>query len=336
MDVRDSTTGDGLAAGRYWNARSRFWRPHEGVRFVLSRLAQGLLVIIGAITTSFVLIHLTGNPAEVLAGGVMSKEQVHQLSVRLGYERPLLVQFIDYLTKVAGGDLGESFRYQERAITPVMQALPNTLLLVGGATLFACAVAIPMALFSVRRRETLGERALRRILIMGQGTPEYWLGLMLVLVFAVRLGWLPSLGLSGPSSAILPIITLGIPPASMFSRLLRANLLDIMGSDFVIALRSKGMTELEILLHHVLRNALVPFVTFVALEVGWLVGGTIIVENVFVWPGIGTLVLSAVEARDLPVIQAIMIVVAVSYVILNLIVDVLMMWIDPRIPIDGT
>jgi ABC-type dipeptide/oligopeptide/nickel transport system permease component len=302
-----------------------------GIRYASSRLAQGLLVVFGAITISFVLIHLTGNPAEVLAGGQMSREQVAQLSKQLGYERPLVVQYFDYLGNVARGDLGDSFRFQEPAIKSVSHALPRTLLLVGTTILVACAFAIPAAVFSVRRRESLPDRALRRGLILGQGMPEFWLALILVLLFSVKLGWLPSIGLDGPRSLILPVATLALPLTAMLVRLLRAELLDIMTSDFVVALRSKGLTENSILLRHGLRNALIPFVTFLALQIGWLIGGTIIVENVFVWPGIGTLALSAVQVRDLTVIQAIVIIVAVSYVILNLLVDLVMMWIDPRI-----
>jgi peptide/nickel transport system permease protein len=301
------------------------------VRYVLGRLAQGVVIVFGAITVSFVLAHLSGNPAEVLAGGSMSEEQVRQLSHQLGYDRPALVQYFDYIGDVARGDLGHSFRFQEPAVNSVLTALPKTLQLIAAAIIAACAVAIPIAIFSVRRRESIADRAVRRGLIVGQGLPEFWLGLILVLIFAVQLGWLPSLGYSGFESLVLPAATLAIPLTAMLVRLLRANLLDIMTSDFVVALRAKGLSELDILRRHGLRNALVPFVTFLALQVGWLIGGTIIVENVFVWPGIGTLALQAVQTRDLTVIQAIVVIVAASYVVLNLAVDLFMTWIDPRI-----
>jgi peptide/nickel transport system permease protein len=314
--------------------RAKGRRRHEvrgGLRYFTSRLAQGLIVIFGAITISFFLIHLTGNPAEVIAGGILDPKQVHELSERLGYERPLMVQYLDYLGHVVRGNLGTSIRYQEPAAKSVFGALPYTLILVGGAIVVACTVALPIAIFSVRRRESMSDRVLRSTLIMGQGTPEYWLGVMLVLVFAVQLGWLPSIGYSGFASIILPILTLAIPPTAMLVRLLRANLLDVMNADFVVALRAKGLTENEILLRHGVRNSLASTLTFLALEIGWLVGGTIIVETVFVWPGIGSLALSAVAARDLPVIQAIMIVVAVSYVLLNFAVDAAIFAIDPRV-----
>jgi peptide/nickel transport system permease protein len=327
LGLLDSPAAPGATALRQRPLRGR----SSAVRYVLGRVAQGLVIVFGAVTISFVLAHLSGNPAEVLVGGQMSQEQVDQLSHRLGYDRPLLVQYFDYIGKVVRGDLGESFRYQEPAVDSVFTALPRTLLLVAGAILVACAIAVPTAVYSVLRRESLGDRVLRRTLIAGQGIPEFWLGLILVLVFAVWLQWLPSIGFSGFRSLILPVVTLAIPLSSLLVRLLRANLLDIMMSDFVVALRAKGLSELEILRGHALRNALVPFVTFLALQIGWLIGGTIIVENVFVWPGIGTLALSATQVRDLPVIQAIVIVVAVGYVLLNLAVDLLMLAIDPRI-----
>jgi peptide/nickel transport system permease protein len=161
--------------------------------------------------------------------------------------------------------------------------------------------------------------------------PEFWLGLLLILIFAVWLGVLPSLGFDDWTSPILPIVTLALPLSSILTRLLRSQLLDIMTSDFVVALRAKGLTEREILVRHALQNALSPFITYIALQVGWLVGGTVVVESVFTWPGLGALALSAAKTRDLQVLQAIVILIAVGYVGFNLLADLLVIWIDPRI-----
>lgn len=311
---------------------SRASRTHgANGRYLLARVAQGVIVVVGALVISFGLTQITGNPAEVLAGGAMSDEQVQLLSKQLGYERPVVEQFTDYFSSAAVGDFGTSFRFGEPALTTVLQALPKTLLLVAGAIVVASAVAVPTAVFSVLRRESRTDRALRSFVIVGQGIPEFWLGLLLTLVFAVWLGWLPSLYEPGVLAYILPTVTLAVPLAAMLIRLLRADLLDIMTRDFIVALRGKGIAEREIVTRHALRNAVIPFITFLALQVGWLIGGTIIVEAVFVWPGIGTLALSAVETRDLPVVQAIVVVVATAYVLLNLAVDLLVMWVDPRI-----
>jgi ABC-type dipeptide/oligopeptide/nickel transport system permease component len=303
------------------------------VRYVASRLAQGVVIVFGALTVSFVLAHLSGNPAEVFAGGMMSREQVQQLSHQLGYDRPLSVQYVDYIGHAVRGNLGRSFRFEEPAIRPVLHALPRTLVLVVGAILVSSALALPAAMLSVLRRESLADRAVRRFLMLLQGFPEYWLGLVLVLLFSVQLKWLPSLGNSGFKSVILPVVTLALPLVPILMRLLRGNLLDIFASDFVVALKGKGLSSREILLRHGLRNASVPFLTFLGLQIGWLISGTIIVENIFAWPGIGLLSLSAVQARDVTVIQTIVVVVAVSFVLLNLAVDLLVMAIDPRIRI---
>lgn len=308
----------------------RAW-GHWQVRFIAGRLAQSVLVLFGAVTVSFLLVHLTGNPAQVIAGGMVSQAQVHRLSAQLGYNRPLLVQYADFIGKTARGDFGYSFRYHEPAITPVLQALPNTLILVFGAIGLGAMIAVPLAVLSVLRRDSALDGMLRRALILGQGVPEYWLGLLLLLAFAIKLHLLPSLGFHSPESVILPIVTLAVPPASMFTRMLRGGLLDFADSALYVALRSKGLPDTEILFRHGLRNALPPFLNFVGLELGWLVGGTIIAETVFVWPGIGYLLLSAVSSRDLLVIQSIIVIVAVGYVLINLAVDVIVAAIDPRV-----
>ena len=242
-----------------------------------------------------------------------------------------LVQFGDYLWHLVRGDLGESFRFHQSAAALVLEALPRTLLLVVGAIALATAVALPVSIFSVLKREAALDRLIRRSLIVGQGIPEFWLGLVLVLIFAARLNWLPSLGFTDWKAAILPIVTLALPLSAILTRLLRIQLLDIMRLDFVITLRAKGLTESEILFHHVLLNALIPFVTFLALQIGWLVGGTLVVEAVFTWPGLGVLALSSVKTRDLQVLQAIVILVALVYVVVNLIADLIVLRIDPRI-----
>jgi glutathione transport system permease protein len=302
-----------------------------GVPYLLGRLAQGVIVVFGAATVSFLLVHLTGNPAQVLGGANLNQDQVKILSHQLGYDRPLVQQYFSYLGGVLHGDFGDSFRFGEPAIDSVMRALPDTLLLVACAIALACAVSVPVAVYSALRREHFSDKAMRWLIIIGQGLPDFWLSLLFILLFAVHLGWVPSLGYTGFSSLILPVVALALPLMATFVRLLRGNLLDIMASDFVVAMRAKGLSELDILLRHALRNALVPFLTVLGLQVGWLIGGTLIIENVFVWPGNGTLLLQAVQTRDLTIVQAIVVIVAVSWVVINLAVDLLIVAIDPRI-----
>jgi peptide/nickel transport system permease protein len=274
---------------------------------------------------------MTGDPAAVIAAGQLSSDQVAILSHQLGYDRPLLVQYATYVGGLFVGDFGLSIRYQTSALGIVIEALPNTLLLVACSIGVTIAIAIPTSIYSVLHRDSLFDRALRRALIMLQGIPEYWAAMMLVLVFAVGLRWLPSIGFKDPRALILPTVALAAPMISSFVRLVRATLLDVMGSDFVLAVRSKGISDREIVVRHGLRNVLPAFLTLLVLYIGWLIGGTLIIETIFVWPGVGTVLTNAVKVRDLPVIQAVVIVIAIAVVLLNLIVDLLILAIDPRV-----
>jgi len=302
------------------------WLTYAG-----SRLLQGLFVIFGAVTISFILVNMIGDPASVLAGGQLSHEQVANLSHQLGYDRPVVDRYIAYVGGLLHGDLGVSIRYGTSALGLVLAVLPATLLIVIGAISLACAIAIPVSVLSVLRRGSYMDSATRRTLIVFQAIPEFWFALMLAMVFAVALRWLPSMGFTSPTALILPIIAIALPLVSSLVRLLRATLLDVMASDFVLALRAKGISDREIVVRHGLRNVMSPFLTLLALHLGWLIGGTLIIETIFVWPGVGTLLVNAVKVRDLPVIQAVVILIAVATVILNLVVDLLIMAIDPRI-----
>ena len=299
--------------------------------YIAARLMQGLFVVFGAITISFVLVHLAGDPATAIAGGQLPSSQVARLSHQLGYDRPILVQYFSYVVGVLHGDLGQSIRYQTPVLPIVLQALPNTLILVFCAIALACLVAFPTAIYGVLHRGSIFDRAVRRFLILLQGIPEFWAAMLLVLVFAVVLRWLPGIGFTAPQSLILPTIALAAPMISSYVRLLRATLLDVMGSDFVLALRAKGLSDRTIVLRHGIRNVLPAFLTLLVLYIGWLIGGTVIIETIFVWPGVGTLLVNAVHVRDLPVIQAVVVVIAVTAVVLNLAADMAVLVIDPRV-----
>lgn len=309
-------------------ARSR-WR---GVaRYVAGRLGQGVLVLFGAVTASFILVHLTGNPATVLAGGQLPPAQVKALSEQLGYNRPLIDQYLSYLGHAVRGDFGNSFRYGTGAVSTVLTALPNTLILIGISLAAAIAISVAVASASVLHQGGWSDRLLRPLMSALQGIPDFWIALILVLILSVKLRWLPSLGFAGPSSLIMPCIALTLPMLASFTRLLRGSLLDFTGSDIALALRARGLTRREIVIHHAMRNAMVTFVSFVALQAGWLVGGTLIVETIFAWPGIGTMLLGAVQSRDLTVIQATVVIIAVAFTLLNLLADLAVIWLDPRI-----
>ena len=282
-------------------------------------------------TVSFLLVHATGNPATVLAGGSLPAAQVHALSAQLGYNRPLLAQYGSYIFGVLHGNFGVSYRYDTPAINSVMTALPNTLALIGISLTAALLLSTVIAVSSVLSRKGWADRVWRPLVVVLQGVPDFWIALILVLVLSVHLHLLPSLGFAGPKTLIMPCVALTIPMLASFTRLLRANLLDFTNSDVAFALRARGLTRREIVLGHSFRNAMATFVSFVALQAGWLIGGTVIVETIFAWPGIGTLLISAVQARDLTVIQAIVVVIAVAFIILNLSADLVVLWLDPRI-----
>jgi ABC-type dipeptide/oligopeptide/nickel transport system permease component len=302
-------------------------------RYIAKRVGQGLLVVLGAITVSFFIVNVAGNPVQALgAGGVfITPRQLRHLSVLYGYNRPLLDQFGHYLVGVLHGNFGTAFRRPVGALSEVMQALPATLELVAGTVLITIVLSIPIAVFAVLRRGSVVDRVIRVVLMILQGVPQFWLAIILVLCFSVELHWLPSFGESDPGSYVLPIVALALPLLSTVVRLLRSEMLDVMGMDFITVLRVKGLPERDIVVRHALRNAMPSLVTFMALQVGWLVGGTIIVEAVFSWPGIGTLIITATNNQDLTVIQALVVVVAVVFVLFNLLADLIVLILDPRL-----
>jgi len=300
-------------------------------RYAAARVGQGILVLFGALTASFILIHLTGNPATVLAGGQLPEAQVQALSHQLGYDRPLGVQYVSYLANAVHGNFGTSFRYGTSALSAVLSALPNTLTLIAVSIVAAVVISVVVATASVLRQGGWSDRMWRPLLSALQGIPDFWIALVLVLVLSVKLHWLPSLGYTTFSSLIMPCVALTLPMLASFSRLLRASMLDFTDSDVALALRARGLTRREIVLHHAMRNAMVVFVSYVALQAGWLVGGTVIVETIFAWPGIGTMLIGAVQARDLAIVQATVVLVAVAFTLLNLAADLAVIWLDPRI-----
>lgn len=300
------------------------------LRYAGSRLAQGVLVVLGAVIISFALINLSGNAVDAL-GTSLDPSTRAQLLSEYGLDRPLPERFGAYLVGAMHGDFGQSFRGTDSARGLVLNALPYTLLLVSISLVVACAVALPVALHSVLRRQSMADRLVRRGFMLMQGLPEFFIALLLVLVFAVNLGWLPSVGISGASSYVLPVIALSLPLLSTLTRLVRSQLLTVLGMDFVTALQARGISGGRIVLRHALRNALPPLITYLALQVGWLLGGTLIVEVVFGIPGIGQLAVSAAQQRDLNVVAAVVVIAASAYVVLNLVADLLVFMVDPRI-----
>ena len=300
-------------------------------RFIGLRLAQSVVVLFGAIVISFVLTNISGDAAQARLGLFATPDQLAKARLELGLNKPMSERLATYVGHAARGDFGNSFTLQKPALNLVLHALPWTLGLVAAAMTLGLLLAVPGAIVSVLRAQRVEDKGIQAGFFVFQGVPEFWLALLLTLTFSVWLGWLPAIGASGLKSWILPIVALAVPFSPALFRLLRSQLLDIGEMDFMRALKGKGLSDREIVLRHGLRNAAPPFITLLFLQIGWMVGGTLIVEIVFAWPGIGSLLSYSVTNRDYPVIGAIVVVVATSYLLLNLIADLLDLALDPRV-----
>lgn len=302
----------------------------SALRITLTRLGQGVVVVFGALTISFLLTSSSGNAVDARVTGI-DPETRARLIHEYGYDQPLLERYWHFLTGAIHGDFGPSLGAVSSPVTQVLDALPYTLTLVVAAIVVASSAAIVLAVYGAVHRSSRIDVVIRRSFMAVQGIPEFFLGLVLVLVFAVQLGWLPSFGVDSASSYVLPVAALSLPLISTLTRLLRSQLLEVLGQDFVTALRSKGLSERTIVIRHGLRNAAPPLISYLALQLGWLLGGTIIVEVVFGVPGIGQLVVSAANVRDVGTIQAVVVVVAIGYVLCNLLADLVVYAVDPRV-----
>ena len=281
-----------------------------------------------------------GDPIDVMYGSEgMDEIRRAALSQELGLDQPIVVQYGKWLWRAARGDLGNSYRAGIPVLELIAQRLPATLLLSFAALFLSLLMAIPLGIAAAIRRNSWVDASAMFFAIIGISLPAFWSGILLVLVFAVWLGWLPSIGYVSPaddfwgclSHLILPAITLGWALAGITTRLTRSSLLEELGKDYVRTARGKGQRERAVLLTHALRNALIPIVTMVGLQLGFLIGGTVVVETVFAWPGVGLLVVDSIFARDYPVVQGVVLVIAVLIVVINLLVDVIYTVLDPRI-----
>jgi peptide/nickel transport system permease protein len=299
--------------------------------FILRRLVQTAFTAVLVSLIVFAMARLTGDPTLTLLPAEATEQDRNFFRKQYGLDRPLPVQYLTYVGNVLRGDLGVSFRYREPALGIVLERLGATLQLAVTSMILATVVALPLGVLSAIRRGSWLDAAVRAFAALGQSTPSFWLGLILVLVFAVELGWLPTSGRGGLQHLILPAVTLSFFTAGAVARLTRANMLESMRSDFVRFERLAGLPEHAIVLRHALRNAAIPVVTFMALQFGVLLSGAVVTETVFAWPGIGLLVVDAISTRDYPVIQATVLVTAFLILLLNLAVDLLYGWLDPRI-----
>jgi peptide/nickel transport system permease protein len=299
--------------------------------WLVHRVLHFLIVTWGVTTLVFVALRLTGDPAMMLLPPDPTMEELAIARAKLGVDKPVLQQYLEFIVNAFQGDFGTSFLHGTDATAVVLERLPATLLLAGVALSMAAFVAVPMGILAAVYRGTVVDAGVMALAVVGQGVPFFWLGLMLILVFGVEWRVLPTGGYGTAQHLILPTLTLAGYIMASTARLSRSSMLEVLGRDYMQTARAKGLSMPVIVLKHGLRNAAIPVLTFLGIQMGLLLGGTVVVEEIFGWPGVGRLLLQAISFRDYPVVQAATFILAMGFVLVNLIVDVLYAVLDPRI-----
>lgn len=305
------------------------------LRFLVRRLILTIPVLIGVATLVFSLIHLVpGDPAQAMLGEGAAPDDIRELRTRLGLDRPLLEQYVAFLRGFLVGDLGTSFRTSQPVTSAIAERLPATLELALAAMAVAVAAAIPLGVVAAVWKGTAIDHAAMTVALAGISIPNFWLGPLLAIIFAVELGWLPVSGRGGWQSLVLPAISLGAALAAILARMTRATLLEELRELYVRAARARGVSRARAILGHALRNSLIPLVTIIGLQFGAVLTGAVITETIFAWPGVGRLLIQSIGFRDYPMVQGCILLIAVVYVGVNLATDVLYGVLDPRIRYD--
>jgi peptide/nickel transport system permease protein len=300
-------------------------------RFILRRFFQSVVVLLVVAVVVFALARVTGNAADLLLPEDAGRDDREHLLKALGLDRPVHEQLGRFLKGALSGDLGMSIRYRKPAVEVFFERLPNTLTLVPVALLSAIVISIPLGLLAAVYRGTMIDRVSGAIAVLGIATPSFWLGIVLIYIFSIQLGWLPSARMGGPSHYILPTITLSAFLVAGMMRLVRSSVLEVLDSEFVKLARIKGLSQTVVIWKHCLRNALIPVVTLFGVLFALLVTGAIVTETVFAWPGVGRLTYEAVIFRDYPLLQAVLLLKAMIVLGVNLAVDILYAYLDPRV-----
>jgi peptide/nickel transport system permease protein len=274
---------------------------------------------------------LSGDPTMVMASESWTRQQIDDFRHQMGFDRPWFVQYLDFLSRAAHGDFGVSLRQQQPVSQLLLQRVPATLELAAAAMAVAVGVGIPAGVVAATRRNTPVDRSLMLGALLGQSMPVFWLGLLLAMIFAVMLGWFPVAGRGGLEHLILPATSLGLFSVAYNARMTRSAVLETLGQDYIRTAQAKGLSSVRVLTRHALRNALIPIVTVAGLQFGNLLGGAVITETIFAWPGVGRLTIQAIQGKDLPLVQASVTFLATIFVVLNLIIDLLYVVLDPRV-----
>lgn len=300
-------------------------------RYLARRFFQSLAVLLGLSVIVFIILHLTGDPTYLLLPPDATQEDIVKFRHAMGFDAPLYKQYARFFGGLIRGNFGMSLRHEEPALGLVLERMPATIQLTLLAILLAVAVAVPAGIISAVRRNSLVDHAGMVLSLLGQSMPVYWLGIMLILLFAVRLRWLPAFGTGDFRHLVLPAVTLGMFSMARIARITRSSMLEVLGQEFIRTARAKGLALRWVILKHALKNALIPIVTVIGLDLGTLLGGAVITETVFAWPGVGRLAVQAIYNRDYPVVQAAVFTLASIFVLINFIVDSLYAYLDPRV-----
>jgi peptide/nickel transport system permease protein len=314
-------------------------------RYILRRVLHLVPVLLGVSIVVFLVLQLApGDPAEIMLGPEATQAELDRLRAELGLTEPLPVQYARWLALVAQGDLGRSFWTRRPVLPEVLDRFQATLVLTGTGLLLSTVLGIALGVASATRPNSLLDRVSAMASLFGASMPVFWLGIVLMVVFALWLGWLPASGMYAPygggnlqdllAHLALPAVTIAAASTTLVARLTRSTLLDVLGQDYVRTARAKGLGEGRVVVRHGLQNALIPIVTVVGVQAGYLLGGAVLTETVFAWPGVGTLMLQAILQRDFPLVQGCVLIVALTFVLVNLVVDLLYAWLDPRIRYD--
>ncbi|MDH3831927.1 MAG: ABC transporter permease [Gammaproteobacteria bacterium] len=304
--------------------------------YILQRLLGALFVIFGVVSIVFLLIHLIpGDPVEIMLGESASTTDREALRVALGLNQPLWVQFQQYLAGLLQFDMGNSIHFRRPVSDLLLERLPATGLLAAMTLLITLVLALPLGIIAAVRRDTVWDSGAMTFSMLGVSIPNFWLGPILILVFSLWLGWFPVSGRNGFDSVVLPALTLSTGLIAVLSRMVRSSMLEVLGEDYMRTARAKGLASQQVILHHGLRNALLPVITLLGLQLGALLAGAVITETVFSWPGVGLLTIESIQSRDYPVVQACVLLISVTYVLVNLLTDLAYAWIDPRIRLGG-
>ena len=301
-------------------------------RYVLRRIGLLVPVVLGVVTVVFLIVHLIpGDPVEIMLGEQARAVDREALRHEMGLDKPIHLQYVAFLKGLVRGDLGHSLHTKQPVLTSIARRLPATIELAAAAMAVALLLAIPLGLLAAYKKDSVVDQGSMLFALLGISMPNFWLGPLLIIVFSLKLGWFPVSGRGSLAHVVLPAITLGTAMAAILTRMTRASMLDVIKSDYITTARAKGVRESLVVLKHAFRNALIPVVTIVGLQIGGLLAGSIITETIFAWPGIGRLTIQAINARDYPLVQGCVLIIALGYVLVNFATDLLYGLIDPRI-----